>query len=56
MSEEYPSVKHLVQAIALSASSDARSAKEVDEVVGVWIDRGYTMITAFPYSNAPDYI
>jgi len=56
MSEEYPSVKHLVQAIALNANSDARSAKEVDEVVGVWIDRGYTMITAFPYANAPDYI
>jgi len=56
MSEEYPSVKHLVQPIALNANSDARLPGMVDEKVSAWVDRGYTIVTAFPYSNAPDYI
>ena len=56
MSEEYPSVKHLVQPIAIKPGSEARLAGEVDQVVSSWVDRGYTLVTAFPYSNAPDYI
>lgn len=56
MSEEYPSVKHLIQPIALNANSDARHPYEVDKVVSLWVDRGYTLVTAFPYANAPDYI
>lgn len=56
MSEEYPSVKQLVQGISLNATSGLRSAAEVDKVVGAWVDRGYNLVSATVVTKEPDYI
>lgn len=56
MGTSYHSVKHLVQPLAIQPGSAGRPAVEVDAKVSEWIDAGYTLVTAFPYANAPDYI
>ncbi len=56
MSEEYPSVKTLVQTIATAPGADARYGRQVDEIVGSWVDRGYTLVSAYPYANSNDTV
>lgn len=56
MSEEYPSVKQLVQGISLAATSGLRSATEVDKIVGSWVDRGYVLVDTHVLTKEPDYV
>jgi hypothetical protein len=56
MSEDYPLVKTLIQPIATSLNSEGRKAYEVDAIVSAWVEKGYKLITAFPYSNSPDFV
>lgn len=57
---ELPLVKNLILPIATSAGAAATSGAwlgvQVDAEVSKWIERGYKLITAFPYANAPEYV
>jgi hypothetical protein len=56
MTEEYPLVKNLILPISLRPGGDGWPVEEVNQEVGKWVARGYTLVTAFPYANTPDYI
>lgn len=56
MSEEYPLVKTLIQPIATALNSEGRAGYEVDAIVSAWVEKGYKLITAFPYATTPDFV